>query len=169
MNRMDPRQRGLLGAAFYLGYFAHMARGGAASVTLGGGVGEFGIVHARAAYAIPYYDEAGGVYPAFHVFKGLAALKGAKLLESKADPIRNVQVVAAATDRGREVWLANLTGEATRVSVAPDMAGGQLFLLDSESFVEAARNANALAEMARDWNGGTVELGPYAVARITTP
>ncbi|MBA3325901.1 MAG: hypothetical protein H0T41_11785, partial [Rhodobacteraceae bacterium] len=33
MNRMDPRQRGLLGAAFYLGYFAHMARGGAASVT----------------------------------------------------------------------------------------------------------------------------------------
>jgi hypothetical protein len=49
------------------------------------------------------------------------------------------------------------------------MAGGQLFLLDSESFVEAARNANALAEMARDWNGGTVELGPYAVARITTP
>ena len=29
MNRVDPRQRGLLGAAWYLGYFAHMARGGA--------------------------------------------------------------------------------------------------------------------------------------------
>jgi hypothetical protein len=37
MNGVDPRQRGLLGAAWYLGYFAHMARGGAATVTLGAG------------------------------------------------------------------------------------------------------------------------------------
>ena len=46
MNRIDPRQRGLFAAAWALGYFAHMARGGAAAVTLGGGVGEFGLVHA---------------------------------------------------------------------------------------------------------------------------
>ena len=127
MNRVDPRQRGLLGAAWYLGYFAHMARGGAVAVTLGGGVGPFGIVHAPAAHAQPWFDEAGGLYPAFHVFKGLAGLKGAKLLESAATPARNVQVVAAETATGHEIWLANLTGEATSVSVrSEDRAGPAL-------------------------------------------
>ena len=35
MNRNDPRQRGLLGAAWNLGYFAHFAYGGAAAIARG--------------------------------------------------------------------------------------------------------------------------------------
>ncbi len=37
MNRNDPRQRGLLGAAWSLGYFAHFAAGGARQIALGRG------------------------------------------------------------------------------------------------------------------------------------
>ena len=166
MNRVDPRQRGLLGAAFYLGYFAHMLRGGAASVTLGGGVGEFGIVHAPMAFATPYFDEAGGLYPAFHVFKGLARLKGAKCLETGAAPGRNVQAIAAETETGREIWLANLTGEPVAVTLRRAPETGSLFVLDADSFVAAAGKPDAAVQLAKPWGGPAVTLGPYAVARI---
>jgi D-apionolactonase len=48
MNRNDPRQRGLLGAAWNLAYFAHFARGGAQAIALGGAVGPFGLLHTPA-------------------------------------------------------------------------------------------------------------------------
>ena len=165
MNRMDPRQRGLLGAAWYLGYFAHMARGGAASVTLGGGVGEFGIVHAPTDYAQPWFDAAKGVYPAFHVFRGLAALKGRPMLASEARPGRNVQAVAAETGEGREIWLANLTGDATSVALR-NGGRGTAFVLDADSFVDAAGDPDAAGKLATPFGGGALQLGPYAVARI---
>ena len=166
MSRMDPRQRGLLGAAFYLGYFAHMARNGAAAVTLGAGVGEFGIVHARTDFTQPYFDEARGVYPAFHVFKGLAALRGARLLATEPQPPRNVQAVAAETAAGREVWLANLTGDDISVAVEGVEGDGEIFTLDAGSFVEATRDPDASGRLARPFTGGAVQLGPYAVAQL---
>src|SRR6202008_2861403 len=49
MNRNDPRQRGLLGAAWNLGYYAHFAHGGAEAISLGGLTGPFGVVHSRQA------------------------------------------------------------------------------------------------------------------------
>ena len=60
-----------------LGYYARFARGGAAAITLGGAAGDFGLVHTPGADAKPWYDEHGGLYPAFHVFKGLAQWPGA--------------------------------------------------------------------------------------------
>jgi len=48
MNRNDPRQRGLLGAAWNLAYFARFAYGGAEAVALGGLTGPFGVLYAKA-------------------------------------------------------------------------------------------------------------------------
>jgi len=166
MNRMDPRQRGLLGAAYYLGYFAHMARGGAAAVTLGGAVGEFGIVHARMPYPQPFFDDVGGVYPAYHVFKGLAGLRGATLLEGKAEPVRNLQVVAAEREGAREIWLANLTGDNTEVSLGAELGDARMFTLDADSFAAAAAEPDAAERMAQPFSGTRLQLGPYAVARL---
>jgi len=166
MNRMDPRQRGLLGAAWYVGYFAHMARAGAAAVTLGGGVGPFGIVHAQLDYAQPFFDEAGGLYPAYHVFKGLAALAGSKAIAVEASPIRDVQAVAAETGAGRELWIANLTGEPKAVTLGAKITNGRIFILDADSFVAAAKDVNAVTNLTRPFSGDTVTLGRYASAWI---
>jgi hypothetical protein len=166
MNGTDPRQRGLLGAAWYLGYFAHMARGGAATVTLGAGVGPFGIAHAAGNYIQPWFDEAGGVYPAFHVFKGLARLKGKPMLATDAQPLRNIQAVAAQTSEAREIWLANLTGEPTSVSLQPG-GEGRIIVLDADNFAEAAADPDGAARLAKGFGGGAVHLGPYAVASLT--
>jgi hypothetical protein len=168
MNRMDPRQRGLLGAAWYLGYFAHMARAGASAVTLGGGVGPFGMVAAKLDYAQPFFDEAGGVYPAYHVFRGLAELGGARMVATSPVPAREVQAVAAEMEDGtRVLWLANLTGEGRNVTLDPAVKNGRIFLLDAASFVAAAQDRDAAANLARPFSGATVKLTPYAIARIT--
>jgi len=166
MNRMDPRQRGLLGAAWYLGYFAHMTRGGAAAVTLGGGVGPFGIVHAKSDFAQPYFDAAGGLYPVFHVFRGLAALAGRAALAAVSEPIRDVQAVVAETDHGRELWVANLTGEAATIALAPPVGQGRVSTLDADSFADATATVDAVERLSVPFSGDEVRLGPYAVARL---
>jgi D-apionolactonase len=107
-NGMDPRQRGLLAAAWTVGYFAHFARGGAAAITLGGGTGDFGLVHTNGTYAKPWYDENSGFYPVFHVFKGLSALGGKALLDVQSSEMRVVQGIGSITDGSRVVLLANL-------------------------------------------------------------
>jgi hypothetical protein len=53
MNCNDPRQRGLLGAAWNLAYFAHFARHGAEAIALGGLIGPFGAIYSKTAWRRP--------------------------------------------------------------------------------------------------------------------
>ncbi|WP_366556168.1 hypothetical protein [Aquibaculum sediminis] len=167
MNRMDPRQRGLLGAAWNLGYAAHFAKGGAQAISLGGGVGPFGLVHAPMPYAQPYFDEAEGFYPVFHVFRGLAGKRGAVLLDTHCDSQRDVQAIALEGDNGRELWVANLLSES-RTLVLDNVAGlRRCARLDADSFVEASQDPEFMDRPGEAFDGDSAELGPYAVARFT--
>ncbi|MBS0444392.1 MAG: hypothetical protein JSR59_00440 [Proteobacteria bacterium] len=168
MNGNDPRQRGLLGAAWYAGYFARFAYGGAEAVALGGAVGRFGIVHAPAGYPQPWYDESGApLHPAFHVVRGLAALAGAQLLDVGLSAPRNVQALAARQADGTLVlWLANLTSEPQRVALEPAVGAGSVAILDEQSFASAARSASAMDDTVLPHDGTELTLNPYAVARI---
>ena len=142
MNRNDPRQRGLLGAAWSLGYYAHFAYGGAETIALGGLVGPFGIAHAPAPFPQPWFDEHGGLFPAFHTMRGLARLAGAKLRGVEISAPREVQALAVRTPSGQdEVWLANLTGEPRRVSLEPAIAAGEFAMLDAEMLRGGGREA----------------------------
>src|SRR5207248_4071625 len=115
MARIDPRQRGLLGAAWNLGYAAHLAHGAVDVVTLSAPVGEYGIVHAPMPFAQPWFDEAGGVFPVYHVIAGLAAAAGRQRLASVSSVGRDVAAVAYRGPRGTVLWLANLTGAEREV------------------------------------------------------
>jgi hypothetical protein len=169
MNGSDPRQRGLLGAAWYAGYFAHFAYGGAEAIAIGGAVGPFGILHAPAATPQPWYDESRGLYPAFHVVRGLAALAGASLLGVEVSAPRHVQAIAARTAGGAlEVWLANLTGEAQPVALDEAIHGGRVAVLDEQSFVAAAQSPTAMDDAEKAGAANEIVLGPHAVARIRT-
>jgi D-apionolactonase len=166
MNRVDPRQRGLFAAAWALGYYAHFARGGAAAVTLGGPVGEFGLAYAPMPFAQPWFDEAGaGLYPVFHVVRGLAALAGRPLIEIESSVAREVQAVGAARPDGRDVWIANLTGEDREVALREPVRG-EISVLDEETFVPAAQDTAALDRSARPFAGQHLALRPYGVVRL---
>jgi hypothetical protein len=166
---MDPRQRGLFGAAWCLGYAAHMARGGVSAVCLGAAVGEQGVIHSRAAYPQPWFDDhaAAAVYPAYHVLRGLAAGAGRPRLETTLSDGASVQAVAWRTDGGTVLWVANLTGRPQSVMIEGMPAGTvRVALLDLERFVAATSDPDSLAWGETSAAAGQVDLGPYAVARL---
>jgi hypothetical protein len=156
MSRADPRQRGLLGAAWAAGYVARFARGGASAITLGGGTGDFGLVNGTGPQRF---------YPAFHVFKGLAALAGATQIDAVSSAPRQVQAVSAVVGGAPQLWIANLTGEVRSV-VLPSPSFARCAVLDEASFAAASRDANALDTVEIAPASATIELGPYAVARL---
>ena len=166
MNRNDPRQRGLLGAAWNLAYFAHFARGGAHAIALGGGVGPFGAVYTEAPYPQPWFEEHRGLFPVYHVLRGLARLKGRQLRRIEISAPREIQAIAASAPHAEEIWLANLTGETRRVSLHANGASGRISFLDADGFVASTKDPDALERSARAMTQSEIELGSYAIARV---
>ncbi len=167
MNRNDPRQRGLLGAAWNLGYYAQFAYGGAEAIALGGAVGPFGVLHAARPFPQPWFDQHGGLYPTFHVLQGLASLAGASLIEVAVSEPRNLQALAVRGEGGAvELWLANLTGDTQLVSLDPSMASARVAVLDEEGFVAATRSPDAMDSFEKPLGATDISLDAYAVARI---
>ena len=163
MNFNDPRHRGLLGSAWALGFFARFAAGGATVITLGGTTGAFGLVSVKHDWPQPFFDEAGGVFPMFHVLRGMARLSG-KPLRAVETP-DTIEAIAAETGDGVELWLANRTGAEQSVTLPG--APRTLFLLDADSFVAAAGDRDALDHLNQPFSGTTLTLAPYAVARLS--
>ncbi|SEF06682.1 hypothetical protein SAMN05519104_8249 [Rhizobiales bacterium GAS188] len=165
----DPRQRGLFGAAFTLGYVAACARGGLEAVTMGAATGPFGFIHRPADHAQPHFDAIDGpaVYPAFHIMAGLARGCGRPLVEARVSQGSRVAALAWREGDRRVLWLANLTAEplALRIAGLPKR-GHRLSLIDSAAFKLATREPDALDSLARPLAGEELTLDAYAVARI---
>jgi D-apionolactonase len=169
LSDMDPRQRGLYGAAWTLGYVAALAGGGLSAITLGAATGPAGMIYRRTNYVQPYFDEAGApsVYPLYHVVAGLAAASGSKVIAAKSAAPGKVAALAVRDRSGATLWLANLTGETQIVKVSGFTGGAQLHMLDEGSFVAATRDAGYLNKGGKTLKKvGSVALAPYAVARI---
>jgi hypothetical protein len=164
-NGMDPRQRGLLAAAWLVGYYAHFARGGASAITIGSGVGDFGLVHTKGGYAKPWFDDHGGLYPVFHTFKGLASLNGFPAMDVQSSIARDVQSVGAVVGGRAQIWIANLTGMVRHIEV-PKKTLKRVSILDESSFIAMCQNPNALDATEVDLTSSNLMLGPYAVARL---
>jgi hypothetical protein len=163
---MDPRQRGLIGAAWNLGYVAHLARGGVEAVALSAPVGEFGVVYAKMDFEQPWFDQQGsGVYPVYHVIRGLAAGAGKAMLSTELSDGASVQAVAYRDGGKTTLWIANLTGEPQDVEIGGfDATSAEIATLDLDSFIEATVEADGL-EM-REGPANRVGLGAYAVVRM---
>jgi hypothetical protein len=163
INFNDPRHRGLLGAAWALGFFARFAAGGAATITLGGTTGAFGLVSVAQDWPQPWFDDKGGVFPMFHVLRGMARLAGKPLRAVEAPD--TIEAIAAETGDGVELWLANRTGAEQSVTLPGTPR--TLFLLDADSFVAATADRDALDHLTKPFHEATLKLAPYALARLS--
>ncbi len=171
MNRVDPRERGLIGAAWYTGYLAHAARARIDVVTLAAVAGPSGVIYSRQDHAQPWLDESGGpVLPHYHVLSGYAKLKGT-LHTTEISDARSVQALAVSdADGGLRVILCNLTGEAVSISLTGHPGPMQVVVLDANSFPDACADAEWPMKAPRAAvTDGKLNLGPYAMAGLWSP
>jgi hypothetical protein len=167
MVRQDPRQRGLLGAAWHLGYIARCAEAGVEAVTLAAPVGEFGVIHQPMPYAQPVFDELGGVFPAFHVLRGIVRERGKPRREARSSRPDAVLALAWASGGQTVIWLANL-GEAPQAVTLDGLIGdARGAVLEVTDVRAAAQERGFLDRAARTVAPGQAfALGAYAVARL---
>ena len=167
MNRADPRQRGLFGAAWLVGYVSAAAVEGVESIVLGSATGARGVVHADGDDPAPWYDGAGGVYPQYHVLRALAARRGATRRALASSAPARVAAVACEADGGAiEALVANLAAEPVEVAL-PEPAV-RVRTLDADAFAAAASDP-AFLEIGDGADGEpvrTLSLDAFAVARV---
>ncbi|MCY3984201.1 MAG: hypothetical protein OXE85_09830 [Roseovarius sp.] len=166
MNWNDPRQRGLMGAAWTLGYAADFAIGGAAAVAMGGCTGPFGVVASSAAYPQPWFDDHGGLYPVFHALRGLARLKGRTMhsLEVPASAVIS-GLAARSTNGSTTYWIANTEPEPVTVQIA-ESESVEVAVLSAAGFIEAAASFDFMDRLVPHSN--MITLDAFAIARIET-
>ena len=169
LSSMDPRQRGIFGAAWTLGYLATLAPLGVDAVAMGAATGPTGMIHTGRGSAAPYYDahKEGAVYPLYHVIAGIASASGSKCLAADVSEPQAVAALAFRTHAGSELWLANLTGKARRLRVTGLAGAAALAVLDAGTFARASRDPGYLRRSGKSVKRiPTLDLGPYAVVRI---
>ena len=162
----DPRQRGLLGAAWHLGIAARAAEGGVTSLILGAPTGDHGLLHHPGDTPQPWFDEHGGRFPVWHVMRGLYGASGRPRRVTEVSVPREVQALAFETNAGLDLWIANLMGEDRRVRL--NGLGGasmRVAVLDEESFVACAGDPDTLDGVETSASDNGLDLRPYAVAR----
>ena len=169
LSRMDPRQRGLFGAAWTLGYVARFAQGGLQAITMGSATGPAGMIYRRDDYAQPYFDALSGpaVYPVFHLMADLGAARGRRQIASKSDHDSTMASLAYRGEAGPVLWLANLTPRPISVRVKGFAGPASLSVLDEGSFARATTDAGFLHKGGkRVGKVGVLTLRAYALARI---
>lgn len=167
MNAVDPRERGLIGAAWYQGFLARAAAAGVEAVTLAAASGPSSIVYAKQSYAQPWFDDQKApVYPHYHVIAGHTALNGAVLATTSSNA-RAVQALAVAEDGGCTLRLCNLTGDEQIVQLDGVAKSGRALMLDETTFEAACRDPDWRSSAPRVVvSAAALTLKPYAVAEI---
>ncbi len=161
--KSDPRQRGLFGAAWSLGYVASLAPTGIEAVSFGAPTGPRGIIHRKAGGGTPWD---GAVYPAYHVVAGLTRGAGAPLVAATSSDEARVRCLAYRTDGGTLLWLANMTAQDQALGVSHAGARAVGIVLDEDSFEAATADPAAFQRAPRPVDTSQLVLKAYAVALI---
>jgi len=166
VNFNDPRQRGVMGAAWNLGYFAAFAEGGAQAIALGGAVGPFGVLSVPTPFPQPCFQGRGELYPVWHIVRGLAKLRGSPMRPLRSSVAGAVRGIAAATTKGTELWLCNPSPNALEVRLPEDFTAAAI--LDASSFVAATRRLDLLDQVS-PLESQALSLDAFAVVRALKP
>ena len=167
---MDPRQRGLFGASWYLAYVATLAKSGVEAVALGAPTGPLGFIYRKTDHEQPWYDslEGGAVYPAFHVISGLANGSGSRLVDTEVSEPAAIRALAYRAAKGTTLWLANPSDEERTIKL--EGVSGAVFggFLDEASYVTATTDPAAFQASYEPIVGGRrLVMSPYAVAILS--
>jgi hypothetical protein len=156
LSDADPRQRGLFAASWALGLYAAATYNKIDAIALGSATGPQGAI-AR-----------DGVNPVYHILRGLGSCIGARSVNVLNSDPTLIAAVAQQSKTNRILWLANLTSEKQVVNVDGLATMVNMQILDEKCFDAMKSSADYLMKSgtsSRTRSG--IELGPYAVARLT--
>ena len=168
MARVDPRHRGLFGAAWHLGYLSRVAECGLEAATMASPVGEFGIVYKKLDHAQPLFDgdPRAKVYPVFHVIRAIASAAGESRVPVAASDAGRVAAVAWRDAKATHLCLANLRETPAEVTLPSEAkTGSRVWTLDETTFGDAIHDVDFLRRTAA-FSGKRLTLAPFAVARL---
>ncbi len=167
--KADPRQRGLFGAAWMLGYVASLAPMGVDAISFGATTGPLGIVHRRGEASVPFYDATDAealVYPAFHVFAGLARASGAARVRVTSSDGEALRCLAYRARGATLLWIANATAHERGVQVTHQGREPFGIVLDQASFERATTEPAGFQADTRPLDLSRLVLDAYAVALV---
>jgi len=169
MSRMDPRQRGLLNAAWTTGYAAHMIRGDIDCINLHAPTGEFGIFNHQETWQRPGFDGSDKeVYPVYSVLAGLTAAAGKPQLCSHSSMSREVEVFGYEDNGKHVVWIANLTGDLRIIQIEGlGSINSTIATLSIDTFDQCTDTSDGFECTAVEHEGSEMTLSPYCVVRLT--
>ncbi|WP_201747149.1 hypothetical protein [Glaciimonas sp. PCH181] len=171
MASSDPRQQGLFGAAWLLGYAAQVADAGLEVLTLGALMGPLGLLgHNHDQEPASDHDHSSDNtlrrYPAFHIVAGLAKLAEATLIACDTTQPDKILAIAGVDRLGQTtLWIANLTAsrQTYRINGAIPARRPVVRILDEKNpseMVVVATAAEAISNAENVVFQG--ELNPYA-------
>ncbi|NJM92121.1 MAG: hypothetical protein HC861_05315 [Rhodospirillaceae bacterium] len=114
----------------------------------------------------PWFDQQGtGVYPVYHVIRGMAEGAGKPMLETELSDGAAIQAVAYRDGGDTVLWIANLTGQPQEVTIdGLPGARGSIATLDLESFIAATSGPDGLE--TEEGPIDLLDLGAYALLRV---
>lgn len=174
ITRLEPRQRGLLNAAWTIGYLAHTAREGIDVVTLHAPTGEFGVINHRQDWSQPWFDDTDAkVYPAFHPLRGIANAAGHEYLPTASSNSHDVECLAFSDGDKKELWIANLTSHEQTVEIdglsddgSPISGSSAVARLNADSFERCTRDIDGFDKTETKLISDKLMLSAYEVVRI---
>ena len=164
MARIEPRHRGLFGAAYAVGVLAATEASTVEALCLGAPVGPFGLLYEPMAYPQAGYDGTKRrVYPLYHVVREASAMAGQPRLAFEGLP-DGVAAYGVGVDGARRIVLGNISDAPRDVSLG---FSATMALLDTETFDPATLSADWLDETPRE-HGSALVLPPFSLAFVAS-
>lgn len=161
-DNVDPRQRGLFGAAWLVGHLAGLLHERVDRVAFFEPIGPRGVVYRKAGFVQPWFDElqTGAVYPLFVVLESLMRAQGraAKAVYLGAQgAVRGIEVLDGHGPR----WIIANTSPA---SVRLPECAQRWSVLDAETMPDACMQPVGFWERHAHSANTETHLGAHAVA-----
>jgi D-apionolactonase len=169
MAELDPRQRGLFGAAWNVGYLSAFASSGAEALILGTPTGPRGAFYRRLKEPQLWFDEIEPprVYPLYHVIAAAAAASGCDIHSVTSSSPRRVAALGWRVGRTTRLMLSNLTPDDVHVHLAgASLSGATYRILDETAFATATEEPDWAKHRGEPLSGKEIELRPHAVAFV---
>ena len=172
--QVDQRQPALVGAAWTAASLKHVAEARASSATYFETTGWRGVMERELGSEAPdvFRSAPGGLFPLYHVLADYGEWRGTTVLvRCRSSQPLAVEALAARTNDGHHLLVANLTPEPQRCTIGPlETRNVTLRILAETTVAEAVQDPDAFRaghERSPVREGRIeLELAPYAVVRV---